>query len=83
MSAERIRELLDEASKEPAHWTCPDDWADCNDARATVPFLVAALRVAVPAFEKIVRGDYINDGTPKGQAKRALAAIEKALRGEK
>jgi hypothetical protein len=81
MSAERIRELLDGGLD-----ICPledvenDPETECSRERAR---LVAALRVAVPAFEKIVRGDYINDGTPKGQAKRALAAIEKALRGEK
>jgi hypothetical protein len=33
------------------HWTCPDDWADCNAARTLLPAYARALKVAVEGLE--------------------------------
>ena len=73
-----IPALLSEIERraEDGHTGCPDNWAGCNAARADVPKLCAALRIAVEALEHIANPDTFGG---KNGAHQALAEIERTL----
>jgi hypothetical protein len=80
----RIEADLALCEKAP-HWTCPDDWADCNEARTGWPLALRALKVAVEGIAPLSRCEWYKPSDTcacDGCRLRALSdAIERELTG--